>query len=267
MSEQHYHLRATKYFKGNNAIVFGILWMLLFVWIWSMGAASYIPTPTQVFQAFPRVWNERGLGGNLFDSLELNLQAVSVMFVLAYFIAVATTFPGIWGKIFRPLSVLVSSGRFNGMVGLPLIFTSMFHNAHKVKIALLVFGMGVFTVLSLAKMFQNVSKDLFDHARTLRMNEWHVVWEVVVLGTFDQVIDILRINMAMGWMMLPIIEGRFKFEGGVGAMMEVDAKQFDYPAVFAVIIVILLVGLGQDGLIALFKRIVSPYAKLGLERA
>lgn len=267
MTEQHYHLRIAKYFKGNNAIVIGILWMIGFVWIWSIGAASYIPTPAQVLAAFPRVWNERGLGVNLFDSLELNLQAVSIMFVISYLIAVSTTFPGVWGKLFRPLSVLVSSGRFNGMVGLPLIFTSMFHEAHKVKIALLVFGMGVFTVLSLAKMFQNVTKDLYDHSRTLRMNEWRVVWEVVVLGTIDQVIDILRINMAMGWMMLPIIEGRFKFEGGVGAMMEIDAKQFDYPAVFAVIVVILLVGLGQDALIALFKRIVCPYASIGLERA
>lgn len=260
----HLHI---KHLKGDHAIVIGILWMMAFIWIWSIGAASYIPTPSQVLAAFPRVWFERGLGVNLFDSLELNIQAVSVMFSISYLIAVATTFPGTWGKIFRPLAVLVSSGRFNGMVGLPLIFASMFHEAHKVKIALLVFGMGVFTVLSLAKLFQSVSKDLFDHARTLRMNEWRVVWEVVVLGTIDQVIDVLRINMAMGWMMLPIIEGRFKFEGGVGAMMEIDAKQFDYPAVFAVIVVILLVGLGQDGLIALFKKIVCPYASLGLERA
>ena len=261
------HLRFAKYFKGDNALIIGFCWLMLFTFIWSMGAASYIPTPSQVLHAFPRVWNERGLGVNLFDSLELNFQAVGIMFVLSYLIAISTTFPGVWGKIFRPLAVLVSSGRFNGFVGLPLIFASMFHEAHKVKIALLVFGMGVFTVLSLTKMFQNVSKDLYDHSRTLRMNEWRVVWEVVVLGTFDYVIDILRINIAMGWMMLPMVEGRFKFEGGVGAMMEIDAKQFDYPAVFAVIAVILAVGLTQDFVIGIFKKIICSYADLGLERA
>jgi NitT/TauT family transport system permease protein len=261
------HLKVARYFRGNNALLIGFGWLMAFVFIWSMGAASYIPTPTQVLQAFPRVWNERGLGVNLFDSMQLNVEAVSIMFVLSYLIAISTMFPGKWGKLFRPLAVLVSSGRFNGFVGLPLIFASIFHNPHKVKIALLVFGMGVFTVLSLTKMFQNIGKDLFDHSRTLRMGEWRVIWEVLVLGTFDQVIDIVRINIAMGWMMLPMVEGRFKFEGGVGAMMEVDAKQFDYPAVFAVIIVILAVGLLQDFIIGMFKKIVCPYANLGLERA
>lgn len=243
-------------------MVIGGFWLALMIFIWSTGAASFIPTPTQTIQAFPRLWFERGLGDALYGSLELNLQAVSIMFVLAYTLSVATVMP-----FFRPLATLVSSGRFNGFVGLPLVFASIFHNPHKVKIALLVFGMGVFTVLSLVKLFQNVSKDLFDHSRTLRMREWRVVWEVVILGTFDQVIDIMRINIAMGWMMLPMVEGRFKFEGGVGALMEIDAKQFDYPAVFCTIFVILMVGLFQDYLIGLFKNIICPYANLGLERA
>ena len=210
-----------------------------------------------------------GLGEALYGSMMLNIQAVSIMLVLSYTLSIATVLPiKIFGhNPFRPLAVLVSSGRFNGFVGLPLVFASIFVSAHSVKIALLVFGMGVFTVLSLVKMFQSVSKDLFDHSRTLRMNEWRVVWEVIVLGTFDQVIDIVRINIAMGWMMLPMIEGRYKFEGGVGALMEINAKQFDYPAVFCTLFVILSVGLCQDWLIGFFKKMVCPYANLGLENA
>ena len=34
------------------------------------------------------------------------------------------------------------------------------------------------------------------------MGEWRVVWEVVVRGTRDQAIDVMRQNAAMGWMML-----------------------------------------------------------------
>ena len=268
MKKKLKHLRVTHWFSPNKTgtsttmFVIGGFWLALMVFIWATGAASFIPSPLQVIHAFPRVWFERGLGTQLWTSMELNIEAVSIMFVLSYFISIATVM-----LFFRPLAVLVSSGRFNGFVGLPLIFASIFHNPHKVKIALLVFGMGVFTVLSLVKLFEGVAKDMFDHSRTLRMGEWRVVWEVLVLGTFDQVIDIMRINIAMGWMMLPMVEGRFKFEGGVGAMMEIDSKQFDYPAVFAVIAVILAVGLFQDYIIGLFKRIVCPYSELGLERA
>lgn len=210
-----------------------------------------------------------GLGTALYGSLELNLQAVSIMFILSYALSVATVLPVklLGHNPFKPLASLVSSGRFNGFVGLPLVFASIFATAHSVKIALLVFGMSVFTIMSLVKLFQNVSKDLFDHSRTLRMNEWRVVWEVIVLGTFDQVIEVVRINIAMGWMMLPMIEGRYKFEGGVGALMEINAKQFDYPAVFCTLFVILAVGLCQDALIGYIKSLACPYANLGLENA
>jgi len=132
---------------------------------------------------------------------------------------------------------------------------------------LLAIGAGVFTILSCVKMIEEIPKDLFNHSRTLRMSEWRVVWEVVVLGTFDKFIDILRINVAMGWMMLPMVEGRFKEGGGVGALMEIDAKQFDYPAVFCTLIIILILGLFQDWVLVKFKNLICPYSNLGLERS
>jgi NitT/TauT family transport system permease protein len=162
---------------------------------------------------------------------------------------------------------LVSSGRFNGMVGLPLVFTALLHEPHKVMVALLVYGTGVFTVLSLVKMIDSIPKELFDHSRTLRMSEWRVVWEVVILGRVDEVIDLIRVNVAMLWMMLPMVESRFKFQGGIGALMEVDAKQFDYSSVFCALFVILFVGLCQDYVIGVFKRIMCPYAFIGMERS
>jgi NitT/TauT family transport system permease protein len=263
---------------SSATLVLGAFWVALFLMVWTTGAASFIPTPMQTLKALPRLWNEMGLGEALWVSLELNLVAVAIMFVISYSISIATVLPiKVLGyNPFKPLALLVSNGRYNGFVGMPLVFASMFATAHSVKIALLVFGTGTFTVLSLVKLFQGVPKDLFDHSRTLRMNEWRVVWEVVVLGTFDQVIDIMRTNVAMGWMMLPMIEGRYKFEGGVGALMEINAKQFDYPAVFCTLFVILLVGMGQDWLIGVFRNGLSglknlwpgvcPYANLGLER-
>jgi len=254
-------------FKNLNSVVIGVGWVILALFVWNISPTSYIPTPLQTFGAFPRLFFERGLGEALWNSMSLNFEAISIMFVLAYTLSIATVFPYPYGKLFKPLATLVSSGRFNGFVGLPLVFMALFHNPHWVKVALLVFGMGVFTVLSLVKMIQQIPKERFDHSRTLRMNEWRVIWEVVVLGSFDQVIDILRINIAMGWMMLPMVEGRFKFEGGVGALMEVDSKQFDYAAVFCALFVILAVGLLQDYAIAFFKSIVCPASEIGLDKA
>ena len=57
--------------------------------------------------------------------------------------------------------------------------------------------------------------DKFDHARSLRFSDWRVVWEVVVLGTADKAFEILRQNAAIGWMMLTMVEGISRSEGGM----------------------------------------------------
>jgi NitT/TauT family transport system permease protein len=92
------------------------------------------------------------------------------------------------------------------------------------------------------------------------------VWEVVVLGTFDKAIEALRQNAAIGWMMLTMVEGIARSEGGVGAMLLNQNKHFHLAEVFATQIVILLVGVGQDWAIGVFKSLVCPYAELTLER-
>lgn len=86
------------------------------------------------------------------------------------------------------------------------------------------------------------------------------------MGHFDEVIDIFRINAAMMWMMFPMVEGMFKYEGGVGALMENEAKHLNLDSVFAITFVVLLAGMAQDWTIARFKTIVCPYAEIGVGR-
>lgn len=239
----------------------GLIWAIVFLSLWALGAAPFIPTPVEVIRAFPNLWLNEGLGAQIWVSFSLNLEAGTVMFVLSCLVAYATALP-----LFRPFAALVSAGRFNGFVGLPLIFMALFHDAHVVKVALLVFGMGVFTVLSMVEMIKVIPKEAYDHSRTLRMSEWRVVWEVVILGQMDQVIDIMRVNVAMGWMMLPMVEGMYKFEGGVGALLENEAKHLQLDSVFCIVFVVLMIGILQDWTIGQFKKIVCPYAELGMER-
>ena len=78
------------------------------------------------------------------------------------------------------------------------------------------------------------------------MGEWRVVWEVVVRGTADKALEVLRQNAAIGWMMLTMVEGISRSEGGVGAMLLNQNKHFHLAEVFAIQLLILLVGVLQD---------------------
>lgn len=248
---------------NNNTLqtMLMIFWIGVGLMMWITAGAHYLPTPLEVLQAFPKLWNNLGIGFHLWSSLSLNLESIGIMFAITYVMAVLSR-----TQAFEPVATLMSIGRFNGFVGLPMVFMSILHDHHSTKVALLVFGMGVFTVMSLTKLFDSVPKDYFDHARTLRMSEWRVIWEVVVLGTFDKVIDVLRINVAMGWMMLPMVEGRFKEEGGVGALLEIENKHLNLDVVFAIIVWIMAFGFLQDWILGLLKRIACPYSILGMEK-
>ena len=96
--------------------------------------------------------------------------------------------------------------------------------------------------------------------------EWKVVWEVVIRGTFDQAFEVMRQNAAIGWMMLTMVEGIVRSAGGVGAMLLNEQKHMKIEAVFAIQIIILVIGLCQDYLIGVIRRLVCPYAVLTLER-
>ena len=234
------------------------LLMLFFIWIFS--PTVFLPKPKEVFQALSEMWME-GLGGELITSFTLNLQAIALSTILSLLLAYLTVIP-----FFRPIVTLLSKLRFLSMVGLTFFFTLMATTGHELKLYLLVFSVSVFFVTGMAEVVAAIPKEKFDLARTLRMGEWRVVYEVVILGQADKAFETLRQNAAMGWMMLTMVEGISRSEGGVGAMLLNQNKHFHLSAVFAIQISILFLGLGQDYVIGLLRRVFCPYATLTLER-
>jgi NitT/TauT family transport system permease protein len=234
------------------------LLMLFFIWVFS--PTVFLPKPKEVFQAFSEMWME-GLGGELITSFYLNLQAIALSTILSLLLAYLTVIP-----FFRPIVTLLSKLRFLSLVGLTFFFTLMATSGHGLKLYLLVFSVSVFFVTGMAEVVAAIPKERFDLARTLRMGEWRVVYEVVILGQADKAFETLRQNAAMGWMMLTMVEGISRSEGGVGAMLLNQNKHFHLSAVFAIQISILVLGLAQDYVIGLLRRVFCPYASLTLER-
>lgn len=242
-------------------IVVGVQ-VLLALAIWWRSPFPVLPTPLEVAGAFRHLWLEQGLGRELATSFMLNLRALALTLVISLSLSYLTVVAA-----FRPLAAAVSKGRFLGLIGLTFAFTLVMGGGQPLKISLLVFGMTVFFVTSMVAEVAAIPKDRFDHARTLRMSEWQVVMEVVVRGTADRAFEVLRQNAAIGWMMLTMVEGIARAEGGVGAMLLSQSKHFRLPEVFAIQLTILAVGLAQDYALGVLRRLACPYADLRLERS
>ena len=234
---------------------------LIFLGLWIASPFKVLPNPMEVLAALQRLWLEQGLGRELATSFSLNLEALALASVLSLGLAYLTVFP-----VFRPLVAAISKGRFLSLTGFTLLFTLALGGGHALKLGLLVFAVTVFYLTSMASVIQSIARSEFDHARTLRMSEARVTWEVVILGTLSQAFEVLRQNAAIGWMMLTLVEGIVRGEGGIGAMLLNENKHFLIAEVFAIQLVILSFGLLQDYGLQLLRKLVCPYADLTLER-
>jgi len=241
-------------------IVYAIAAAAAFAFAWQASASS-IPRPGEVWAALGTLWHERGLFDQLAASFALNVRAIAWSTLITLALAYATVLPAA-----RPVVAALSKLRFTGMVGWAFVFTLYAANGHQLKLWLLVFGMTPFFVTAMAAVVAEIPKGQFDHARTLGFGEWRAVWEVVIRGTLDRALEALRQSAAMGWMMLTMVEGLVRSEGGVGAMMLDGNKHLQLDAVFALIGVVLVVGIAQDFALGRLRRALCPYADLACER-
>ena len=247
--------------SGTTATFIVVAEVALALLIWWRSPFEVLPRPDEVLAQFKDLWLHRGLPNEMWTSFKLSAEALAISTAISLVLSYLTVIP-----VFRPLVNAVSKGRFLTLVGFTFVFTLMFGGGHTLKVSMLVFGETVFFVTSMASVVAAIPREEFDHARTLRMSEWRVVWEVVILGTADKAFEVLRQNAAIGWMMVTMVEGVVRAEGGVGAMLIEMNKYFRMADVFAIQLCILGIGLLQDYFLGLVRAIFCPYADITLER-
>jgi NitT/TauT family transport system permease protein len=198
------------------------------------------------------------MGPELFTTLQLIVHALALTIAIALLLSWLSVIAA-----FRPLVAAVSKLRFLGLTGLVVPFTLWTGGGYTLKVWLLTFGMATYFVTAMAAVIEDLPRERFDHARTLGASEGRVVWEVVILGTLDKALDVTLQNLAIGWTMITMVEGISRAEGGLGAMILNQNKHFKLPEVYAILVVILVVGLLLDYAMGVLTRVVCPWANLG----
>jgi NitT/TauT family transport system permease protein len=246
--------------KHQERVLFAF-WAIVALVLWYVIKIPFVPNPVDVIESLGNLWTVQGLATQAMTSFTLNLYALFwstvISLVICYLYPVA---------FMRPFVTAASKGRFLGLTGLFVFFVLAFGSGSQVKLMMLIFGETVFFVTAMRDVVRDIPKEKFDHARTQGMSEWRVVYEVVVLGTFDKVFDIMRSNAAIGWTMLTMVEGISRADGGLGAMLLNGSKHFKLEELVAIQLTIVGIGVFQDFGIHWLKRTVCPYSELKLER-
>jgi NitT/TauT family transport system permease protein len=250
-------------FLPNRAVSAPILLGITLFWaglgllVWIVMPWQTLPGPVEVWGALGSLWWQHGMGPELFTTLRLILHALALTVVISLALSYATVIAAL-----RPLIGVVSKLRFLGLTGLVVPFTLATGGGYPLKVALLTFSMVTFFVTAMAQVVIEIPREQFDHMRVLGSSELRIVWEVVVRGTLDKALDILRQILAIGWAMITMVEGISRAEGGLGAMILNQNKHFRLAEVYAILLVILVIGLVLDYAMGIVTNLVCPHAAL-----
>ena len=242
---------------SQTAVFLVLAWGAAGLLAWVASPWETLPNPREVWAAFGTLWWSQGMGPELLTTFKLIFHALALTVAISMVLSYATVIAA-----FRPVVVAASKLRFLGITGLLPLFILLTGGGYPLKVALLTFGMTSFFVTSMAQVVIEIPREQFDHMRVLGASELRILWEVVILGTLDKALDVVRQNLAMGWAMITMVEGISRAEGGIGALILNQNKYFRLPEVYAILFVILLLGLVIDYAIGVLTVIVCPHSRL-----
>lgn len=148
------------------------------------------------------------------------------------------------------------------LMGFIFTFTLLLHNGGTVKIALLIYGIVPFLTLSLTSVIQRIRENEYDLWTTLRFNRWEQLFQIVIYGKADYLIEAIRTNFAMAWLMITLVESFSMADGGLGVMLFRFNKYNQLDNIFALQIVIFILGVGFDYLLQQLRYMLFPHTKL-----
>src|SRR5689334_22550039 len=235
-------------------IVVQVVLALLF---WHVASNGLIPKPMRVAEALLKLIPSKLLLDNVLESIMLTLKAMMISILITLFFSYLSVLP-----FFNSIAQFLVKCRYLTLTGLIFIFTLLTKDGSQLKLSLLVFGIVPFFVTSFLSVIVHIDKQEYELCQTLGYNRWQTLYEVIIIGKADQVLEILRQNFAIAWPMITLVEGLSMSEGGIGTLLIKYNKYNDLTNVLALQLVIFVIGLFFDFLLGTLRNWLFPYTKL-----
>jgi NitT/TauT family transport system permease protein len=150
--------------------------------------------------------------------------------------------------------------RYLPLTGISFYITILVDDARTIQVWVLIMFMSTFLTTSLLQMVKDIPEEEFQHAKTLGCNRWEILWEVVIKGRFDYVLELIRQNLAIVWMMLVSIESILVAAGGLGVLIKNHDRLGKNGDVIATQILIIIIGIGLDYILTRTRKLLFRYS-------
>lgn len=239
--------------KGRTKTFLEILGIILIVVVWFLITAGeqpmvsngILPKPMDVLNSFSRLFNENQLLKNICRSLGYNISG----YVEAIIIAVPIGFllgliPLVRGLFRQPIDAL----RYIPLPAAIGLFISLFGLATGLKVHFLAFGIIIYLIPVVVQRINEVDEVYIKTVYTLGATPWQTFKTVYFPSVMSRLSDDIRVLTAISWTYIIIAES-IGGEGGIGALIwRVGQRQGRMDVVYALLLIIILIGILQDKL-------------------
>ena len=217
-----------------------------------------LPAPMEVLKSFVPLHMEQGLVRSALSSW----LRVTAGFALAALVAVPlgvymATFPPV-AAFFRPLSL---TGAYVPMVVFIPLSMTWFGIGETQKIGFLFIGCFVALLPLVIKDIADVPTAFLDVAVTKGASQWQLVRHVLFPVAQANIWDHLRGVYGVGWGWIIMAEVVVRPAYGLGGLISVSERRSQTAAIYAVIIVIVLIAVACDQLWRLGGELLFPYRR------
>ena len=221
-----------------------------------------LPSPIKVLKSFKELQQQDNLVINAFHSVKLNIfgYIIAIIFsiLIGFVLGLIPLFNGLFGK-------LTDSIRFIPLTAVTGIFIMWFGLESKMKILFLAFGIIVYLVPVVVQRIREVQTVHLRTVFTLGANNWQTIKTVYIPYVFSKLIDDVRVLTAISWTYITIAEMLNK-GGGLGEMIWMAKRQSRIDKAFAILIVIVIIGIIQDNIFILLDKLLFPYKHLNKQK-
>jgi NitT/TauT family transport system permease protein len=233
------------------------------LWLFAASATSgsnqgiVVPSPGDTWGALRELQTEGLLWSDILASSERILYGYGLSMLIGIAVGLAMgAFPSAEGTLEAPIG-FVRYIPASALTPLMLLWLGI---DEAPKITLIVVGTVFYNILMVADVARSVPRQLIDAAATLGASRRRIMARVVWPHSIPGIIDVARINLAAGWLMLVVAELLATDEGL--AVRVVRATRFRaYDRMFAILLVFGVIGMLSDLALRGLRRWAAPWDK------
>lgn len=215
-----------------------------------------LPQPWKVFTAFGDLYRDNELIKDMFRSIGLNLggyiKAILWSLPIGFVIGLVPLFRGSFQKI-------VNSIRFIPLTAVTVLFIVWFGIGSAMKVNFLAFGIMIYLLPVIVQRIDEVNETYLKTVYTLGANAWQTVLTVYIPSVLSRLSDDIRILTAISWTYIIVAENSGD-QGGLGSLIyRAGQRMGRVDKVFAILLLIILIGVFQDRIFAYLDRKFFPH--------